>query len=442
MKKYPFFFFVLVVLPGIFVSRILAQGNSSETPHVPYIMLNFTDADKSDHFRSSHLAERFKMLARSTIPSDKNSWLVRIDLAKEDAPQKFSLSVKKRKHELQITVPLKYDVWKDDFTSHNWLMTMLLLAQLGESPDNIDNKTMSRFRNHWIVRGMARKAGQSAVTRSHPFLLSYPAAYSLTANGIYPGIKRVVNTSPAEFQITPTFRVEAEYAELLVEACATAGFFRKKSAEPLLRSVIADPGVDHYKAFVQVISELKLVLPSPDDYDAWFSSYLRKSLLSFFSPMSTEQFETEYRTFATIKFKDSDNLPKQCRLTEIAKNKHLFDDWNGFIDKLIADLNVLSFQAPGGLQKELADIRICISRLRTDTSPEAENALKNAEFILFEHIARLVETDRILKECERNNIPIATRFEQVLNMTWSFRLENRIILPDIQRKLDKWDEYR
>ena len=443
------FLLLILMAPALPAPAFLrAQETDAGTEKPKVLLLDFQDAEGSDHFRSSRLADRFKVIARAVVPPEKNAWDVRIELAKPQEPQMFLILRKTQKRILTITVPLVFSVWKDDPAAHKWLMAKLILANLGEPFSENHFEREELIRNHWIVAGLARKAAHSGdFLNDRPFSRMHPGAFALTSNGIFPGLGRVVR-SPADLPSeNPAELFSAEYAELLIDALSLAGFFRKRMAEPLLRTALASPGIDPYETLLGITAELKLKTPGgPADRNAaadeWFQSYVRKNLLSLFSPLSVEYFETCYRRTATIRFTDSDGIPRQCRITEIVENWPFFKDGNALIDDLVSQLSLLAFQAPCGFQDALAGVRIALTRCRTEQTPAAAEAVKAAERNLFELISKRVAAERFLAAAERRNTTPIRRMDNTIGALRAFQEESRTILPAAQKMLDSWDEYK
>lgn len=440
---------ILMMAPVFLPTAALrAQTAGAGTEKQKVLMLDFQDAEGSDHFRSTRLADRFKVIARAALPPEKNAWDVRIELAKPNDPQIFLILRKTKKRVLTITVPLVYSVWRNDPAAHKWLMANLILANLGEPFSENRFEREEQIRNHWIVTGLARKAAHSGdYLNDKPFSRLHPGAFAMTSNGIFPGLGRVVH-SPADLPSeNPPELFSAEYAELLIDALSLAGFFRKRMAEPLLRTALASPGIDPYECFIGVTSELKLKAPGgPDDRNAaadeWFESYVRKTLISLFTPLSVEYFETCYRKTATIRFTDSDGIPRQCRITEIVENWPFFKDANALIDNLVSQLSLLAFQAPYGLQDALAGVRIAIIRCRTEQTPDAADAVRAAERNLFELISKRVAAERLLAAAERRNTTPIRRLDNTIGTLRMLQEDSRTIMPAAQKILDSWDEYK
>lgn len=401
------------------------------------LMLDFENVETSDHYRSTHLAERFRTIAASAVPTGKNSWKVQIRLADANSLQKFAAEVSTRRKELKITIPLKYDLWKNDTRSHEWLMSLLILAQLGDPLRGLDPGFENSLRSHWIVRGLARKAGTDLRFVNNPFARTFPMAYTLCSNGIMPTAKQAVTTTPY-IRKSALSMLEAEYAELFLDLCKTKNFYRSRTAETILRAALVAPDADPYTAFINASADLNI----PRDIDGWFQDHLEKTLITYFSPYSLEYFETKYREVTTVKFLDKDGFPQQSTLGNLPAHRKTFEDWNQLLDRLLSDLNVLAFRAPSGFQVDLSRIRIALSGCRINHSEKAAEMLKNAERKLYENLAKRIEQEQILRRAEQNHIPQALRMKATFGTALTYREETLEITPSIQEKLNRWDDYR
>lgn len=424
--------FTILLLMLSAAITVFAQGGDLQV-----LMLDFENAETSDHYRSMHLAERFRSIAISAIPSNKNSWKVKIQLADAKALQKFAAQVSTRQKELKITIPLDYDLWKNDTRSHEWLMSLLVLAQLGDPLRGLDPGFENSLRSHWIVRGLARKAGTDLRFVNRPFARTFPMAYTLCSNGIMPTAKQAVSTT-SYTQKSALSMLEAEYAELFLDLCRTKNFYRSRTAETILRAALVAPDADPYTAFINAAADLNI----PRDIDGWFRDYLEKNLISYFSPYSPEYFEAKYREVTTIKFTDKDGFPRQCTLSDLPSHRKTFDDWNQLLDQLLSGLNILAFRAPSGFQVDLSRIRIALSGCRIDTSDKAAERLRDAEQKLYQNLTETIERERILLRAEQKFVPDALRMKATFGTALTHREATLEITPSIQKNLDRWDDYK
>lgn len=434
MLKNRFTLFAILLLMLSVVSTVSAQDNSG---NLKILMLDFENAETSDRYRSMHLAERFRTIAASAVPSNKNSWKVKIQLADEKTLQKFAAQLSSRQKELRVTIPLKYDLWKDDTRSHEWLMSLLILAQLGDPLRGLDPGFENSLRSHWIVRGLARKAGTDLSFSNRPFSRTFPMAYALCSNGIMPTVKQVVSTTQ-HIRKTPLSMLEAEYAELFLDLCRTKDFYRSRTAETILRAALVAPDADPYTAFTNASSELNL----PRDIDGWFHEYLEKTLISYFSPYSPEYFETKYREATMVTITDKDGFRQQYTLTDLPAHRKSVDDWNGLLDRLLSNLNLLSFRAPSGIQVDLSRIRIALSGCRIDHSDKAAENLRNAESKLYKNLEKTIEREQLLRKMEQKFTPHADRLRSTLGTARTYNEETLEITPSVQEKLNRWDDYK
>lgn len=413
-----------------------------DTTTVQFVPLAFRNAEHSDQFRASRLADRFRQIAVGAIPRRKNSWVIRFELCSLQEVQHFEVKPDSSgKRELMIKVPLAFESWRDDVLAHNWLMSILLMAQLGENFEKDGTNRAHLVQSHWLVRGLARKAAGDTLFTLRPFARSYAAAYVFCANGYRMPLKNVVSgIYENNRNLASIAEMESEFAGLLVSACEDGGFFREGLAEPVLRQALTSTDADLWKEFLRVGTAKNLF--SGKDPDAWFQTYLERRLISLLSPLSVEYFETCYQELTTLTYKNSDGTEGQCGLSGLVKNWELFPSPNSLIDDLQLKLNVLAFRAPAGFQQQLSTIRQALTALRTEQTEIREQQLAAAEAQLFEAIRKRIELEQFLGGAESRHISPADRFQRTLRAAESARLERYLLVPGVQKKLDKWDEYR
>lgn len=414
------------------------------------LILDYQDANKSDSYRSSRLAGRFISVARAAVPDRKNAWNVRMVYAKDGEAQRYGVNYHNGKRELRISVPLRFEEWQSDPDAHYWLMSWLVLARLGEPVNEVTLDAQKRLRSHWLVRALARKATETAFAADTPFSRFLPGVYALSANGFYPSVARVVRPAPVLRAADSVSLLETEYALLLADACANAGFFRKGLGGDVFSLALHAPDEDPYTVFLKLTENLPLkrlrragMSESENrnaDLDLWFRETVSRAALSYFSPVSAEYFEIRYREAATYEFTDRDGLKRECAIADAAENWRYFPDGNAAADEWIARLSLLAYSAPADFQSYLAAIRLGLSRLRTDRSPEAAAALRTAEKELFRMIARQAAVEKRLAEGEWRLIPPASRLGETLYAERMFQTEHSGSFR-LRKLLTKWDKY-
>ncbi len=421
---------VLLMLPLFLSARI------------PVIPLEFEDAKTSDSFRSLHLAERFRSMAAAVTLKKKNALTVRLELLPADAPGHFLLNTetKGKNKVLTICVPLQFGAWKSDYNVHTWLMSVLLLAGMGEMPTT---ESIGKIRGHWIVRGLARKAAYEKLFSDTPLGRTMPGAYTLISNGVCPSLPRIVNPPPAGLPTGSIVELDAEFAELLLEAVSDAGLFRSGAGDTLLHLALLQPDADQYAALEKLMSANPKLLRG-QSCDVWFRNFAERRLINFMTPFSAEFFEKKYRDITVFRFQDAKGKECECRpgniishwenLTEAKANKVL-DLW-------IADLNLLAFRVPLFFRGELAEIRLALSRLRTEQTEEAQEHVRQTEQKLFQKLSDYIATGQLLREAEQKMESPAIRLRRTLDSADGFRNHTRLLLPEIQKNLDRWDDYK
>ncbi len=422
---------VLLMLPVFLSARI------------PVIPLEFKDAKTSDSFRSLHLAERFRSMAAAVTLKKKNALTVRLELLPADVPGKFLLNTetKGKNKVLTIGVPLQFGAWKSDYSVHTWLMSVLLLAGMGEMPTS---ESIGKIRGHWIVRGLARKAAYEKLFSDTPLGRTMPGAYTLISNGFCPSLPQIINAPPtAELPVASIAELDAEFAELLLEAVSNAGLFRSGAGDTLLHLALLEPDADQYAALEKLMSADPKLLRG-QTCDAWFRNFAERRLINFMTPFSAEFFEKKYRDTAVFRFRDTKGKDRECRPGNIVSH---WEDMTGaeankVLDLWIADLNLLAFRVPLYFRGELAEIRLALTRLRTEQTEEAQERVRQAEQKLFQKLSDYIATGQLLREAEQKMESPAIRLRRTLDSADGFRNHTRLLLPEMQKNLDRWDDYK
>lgn len=430
------------MLTGLFCVSAPLYSQVKKQQTVQFVPLAFRNAEYSDQFRSGRLAERFRQIATGAVPRRKNSWNVRLELCDIKEVQHFEAKPESSgKRELMVKVPLAFESWREDVQAHNWLMSVLLLAQLGEDFDKDGRSKAHLLQGHWLVRGLARKAAGDTLFALRPFARSSAGVYVFCANGHKISLKRVV-TGMQEYgrDLTAIAELESDFAGLLVEACEDAGYFRDGSAEPALRHALSSTDADLWQDFLRTGNTKNLF--SGRDPEEWFQRYLDRRMISILSPLSLEYFETCYREQTTLSFKEPDGSENTCSLAGLVENWAKFPAPNSLIDDLQLRLNVLAYRAPAGFQQPLSDIRKELTALRTEQNEVLARRLQAAEDRLFDAIRQRIELEHLLAEMEKNHISPADRFQRTLRAAGTAQNERNLILPAVQQKLDEWDDYR
>ena len=430
------------LLTGLLCVPALLCSQEQQTTTVQFVPLTFQNAEHSDQFRSGRLAERFRQVATGAIPRRKNSWTVHLELCDAKEVQHFEVKPDPSgKRELMVKVPLAFESWRDDVLAHNWLMSVLLLAQLGENFEKDGRSKAHLVQGHWLVRGLARKAAGDTLFTLRPFARSYAMAYVFCASGHAVPLQQVVaGRGDGGRDLASSAVMESEYAGLLVEACEGAGYFRIGLAEPALRHAIRSTDADLWQDFLRSGTANNLF--SGKDPEEWFRTHLERRLISMLSPLSVEYFETCYQELTTLTYKGSDGTDETCGLAGLVENWERFSSPNSLIDDLQLKLHLLSYRAPAGFQQPLSTIRQALTALRTERTPERQARLQTAEQQLFEAIRKRIELEQFLRQAEQRFISPGNRFQRTLRAAEAARSGDRLLLPSVQKKLDEWDDYQ
>ena len=103
---------------------------------------------------------------------------------------------------------------------------------------------------------------------------------------------------------------------------------------------------------------------------------------------------------------------------------------------------MLALQAPADLGGTLHDIRLALIRLRTDMTDAALTELHQANRKLFARITEQINLEHTLRDAERRAAMPGGRMTQLLDAAAAARDNAYMVLPGIQNKLDRWDDYR
>lgn len=451
--------------------RLSGQAVSAEIPspekHSPgvIVMLKYSDAERSPYYRSRRLAERFLTIARDAVRAGKRSWKIHLSVSPETDPEQFSVTPLRMKREIRIVVPRDFNLWCGDRKMHISLMALMIQARLGD--DFLSGKpgkggkegAPEILQNHWIVRGLAKKAVEDPLFGFSPFFRFFPGARALSAAGFFPSVKEVIRVSPLPEFESPASLLESEYAELLLDACAATGFFRENCAETLLCLALTAPGEDQYGAFLKLVSGV-LNKPVPlhpsagkcesvsgavfpgADCDIWFHKFLSRTLLHYFSPVDVESFEELFRKASCYEFTDKNGVHRSCTLAEFPAVREFLPDENAAADELITRLNLLSFTAPAGFHVPLSELRLALARCRTDRSEEAALALRDMEKRLYRLISERVSLEWTLLRREWKYAAPAFRLRRTLPAVRALQKYGVALPSGIRKSLDRRDEYR
>ncbi len=417
----------LIFLPALFLPVFLSA-------RIPVIPLQFENAEKSESFRAIHLAERFRTLAAAVIQKKKDVMQVRMELSQTGH---FQLS-RDEKKVLTIQVPVQFALWRSDQTVHTWLMSVLLLAGMGEKTDA---DTVGKIRSHWIVRGLARKAANDRMFSTMSPGRVMPGAYALLSNGHCPALLQIVTPPPADMTNTSVAELDAEFAELLLDAVADTGLFRTGAGDALLHLALMEPDGNQYTALENLLKTDQSVLRERTA-EEWFRDFAERRMINFMTPYSVEYFETKYREVTSHDFKDGNGMVHTCRPGNIAAYWKDLKEPGKVLDLWIAELNLMNFRVPQYFREELAGIRQALSRLRTEQTEEAQTQIRTAEQKLYRKITDYIAVGQLLRDAERKLESPAVRLRRTLNAAEEFRIHSRLLLPETQKNLDKWDEYR
>ncbi len=429
-------------------------------------LLRFTSADRSDSYLTQRLTERFESTASWAFPLRRNPYRCRVlqpdsagNAGKEAETFLFGATLSGR--EVRIRLPGAFRTWANDRESREMLMAWIVLARLELPPEYAE-----RIRDHWIILGLARKAWKSFQNGQLPLSRSYPMAYALESHGIRPTLERVLSGGSSSLRgSSPHVReLQAEYAELLLEASERSGLFKNNRLEGFLKAALlktGPEGMDLFPEFAEAAlrrrkgffgkrsgnrpqgKDLPAVAASRKEIcEEWFAESMEKLLIGSFTPYAAEHFETLYHEASKIPFQDADGQEKVCSLSDLPMKREEIPDLNNRITQLLGRLNYLSTRGAPEFSAPLSSIRLAVTKCRTEGGEAVREEIVRAEKQLFTAFSARHALERYLAEaelrfsgprvCFRNSLEALERSEQ----------RSRAVFPEANRYLDEtWDEY-
>ena len=427
-------------------------------------LLQFTQADRSDSFLTQRLTERFESVAAWAFPLRRNPFRCRLlqpdsggKSGKEAETYLFGATLFGR--EVRIRLPGPFRTWTKDRESREMLMAWFVLARLELPPEYAE-----RIRDHWIILGLARKAWESFQdTSSLPLSRSCPMAYALESHGIRPSLAKLLSSAVPSQRTSPQAReLQAEYAELLLEAADRSGLLKNNRLEGFVKAVLAEKsGVDAMDLFLefagpalrrrQVFGKRSGKDTSGKDTGTasreeicgkWFSESMGKLLISSFTPYAAEYFETLYHQAAEITYTDADGQEKVCSLSDLPMKREEIPDLNNKITQLLGHLSFLSTRGAPEFSAPLSQIRLAVTKCRTEGGEAVRDEIARAERQLFSAFSARHALERYLAEAELRFSGPRVCFRNALEALERSEQRSRAVFPAVNRYLDEtWDEY-
>ena len=427
-------------------------------------LLQFMQADRSDSFLTQRLTERFESAAAWAFPLRRNPFRCRLlqpDSAgnggKEAETYLFGATLSGK--EVRIRLPGPFRTWTKDRESREMLMAWFVLARLELPPEYAE-----RIRDHWIILGLARKAWESfQETSSLPLSRSCPMAYALESHGIRPSLAGLLSPAVPSQRTSPQAReLQAEYAELLLEAADRSGLLKNNRLEGFVKALLAGkPGVDAMDLFLEFAGPAlrrRQVFGNPSGKDSsgkdagstsrekicekWFSESMGKLLIGSFTPYAAEYFETLYHEAAKITYTDADGQEKVCSLADLPMKREEIPDLNSRITQLLGHLSFLSTRGAPEFSAPLSQVRLAVTKCRTEGGEAVRDEIARAEKQLFSAFSARHALERYLAEAELRFSGPRVCFRNALEALERSEQRSRAVFPEANRYLDEtWDEY-
>ena len=431
----------------VLMLNIIYAQNSAPDSGLRVIMLDF-DATKnpSGQFKAETLAKRFKHVADITVPPNSKAYRVRFDIPREKGSVTPGAYLDFKTKTFTITLSPDYESWAENNEIHRRLMAWLFCANTGRPPEN-----EIAVRDHFITTGAAAKAAANAVRESMPLARYMPCAYALAANGYFPAVIDVTSSVQSRNSDPLAAAIESEYAELLLDACVNARFIKNGLTARLIESAFTDDSRDFHGAFVRAYlankkrpSDDSLSLELNKELDEWFANSAKRTLNTYFSPVSTAYFEYLYNRAAQYSFTDLDGeqqttTPEQ--LPDKAQNMSP-ETLDEAIREFSARFNLLSLSAPYEVRSALSGIRMALPPVRTNNKDDAKKTLLKAVQNLYASIERSLAIDSALRDAEQRNFPPGTRLARTLETVRAADKRDAETIPSIQKVLAKDDHYK
>ena len=396
---------------------LFAGGISAQTPPAGqriYLNLRYEDPSASPWGRATDFAERLKRLVRQALPPRGRFYTVNIVLAETGTAQSFHAEIGKNRL-LRITIPPDYAKIESDSAAAATLTAWLLLANLGVKPEHAE-----KIRDAWYVTGITRKAVSEMHRPGTPFSDYFPAAYTFGANGIHPTLRQVT-AAPLRPDDTAMRLIYEEYSELLLELCSRNRLFREGFLAEIIRRELQKPSGDGFRLFAETAGSAILKrypgLLKQDakgaerekELEKWFRRGLERLLAWDLLPASIRKIETDYRNATRFRYQAEGSV-----LT--GSPEDFVNRWEKMerpgerLTQVMNDLVALGQNVPPDLMVPLSEIRLALSRFRTDRSEASLRKFRTAEENFFRAMEHHIALERFLEETERSVLPPATRY--------------------------------
>lgn len=407
---------------------------------------HFDSAEKSDRFVSGRVLDRAKHLAELCLPcaAIERTRSVSLEMDSTGTQKRLEARPGRRRGEIRIRFPAKTSLWEGDMEQMCDLIAWCILSKMGRGP----GKALG-IRTHWIVRALAKKLlDEETASAGLPFVRSYPMAYALAANGIFPSFDSIL-ISPPEGTPPGLQALSDEYASLLLDICQRTGLLQGGLAEKLLTAELDGTGNGSLSFFssaaeVSFPSRRQASFVAETDetknfFLSWFEQNAEHVLLSFFAPVSAAQFEIIYRETARLRLTDPETFEvRRISIRELADEKKAPEDAE--LAETAQRLSLLTAVTPTGLRGPLSEVRQSLDRVRLQGMDHAGEA-REAERKLIRETGRLCGIERYLKKVQEKQIGPGVRLEASLRAVRALRKETQSG-TGIDRLLDQWDEYR
>ena len=396
---------------------LFAGGIFAQTPPAGqriYLNLQYEDLSSSPWGRATDFGERLKRLTLQALPPRGRFYTVNIVLAEAGTARRFHAEVGKNRL-LRITIPHDYAEIESDIASVATLTAWLLLANLGMEPEYAE-----KIRDSWYVTGLARKALSEMHREGTPFPGYFPAAYTLTSNGILPTLRQVTGTPLRTDDSAPRLIYE-EYSELLIELCSRNRLFREGFLVKTIQRTLGSAEADGFQLFAATAGPAILKrnpgLLKQDaegaerekELEKWFRNGLERLLMLDLLPASIRKVEEKYRNAIRFQYRSEGSVltgSPEDFMKQWEKMEHPEKRLSEVMRKLVS----LGQIAPPDLSLPLSEIRAALTRFRTDRSEETLLKFRKAEKKFFRAMEQHIAMERLLEDTERSVLPPATRY--------------------------------
>jgi len=418
----------------------------------PVHMLEFRKVGESPEARAKLLVDRMlRVAAWAASPEDAQGqgaqeFDCKVEFVKPGQGSVFKAYTFK-KREVRVAIAESCKDFLSDLETQRSLMAAMLLARCG-----LEAELLDRGFPEWLSSGALRKAATSNWMSNLPGSSGLQAAYALGSRGIFPDLKTVLD-SPLDPSYGECYKVYAEYCEAVLSVCSRNGLLDKGLPSKMIKAVADDPGVSRFDLFVSLAgpylgskripdgtpgtpppkasasSDPKAVAeaarrtekPKPatqpwsrKEVSAWFSTELRRLVLSCFSPASVRYLETLFKEASRVAYKDSKGVERVCEVDELQEKWSSLGEPELIVSEMKSKVNNLANFAPPALQDSLSGMVSALNVILVKRGSAGASELQAAKKAFYDAIERSAAIEAAMKKAEVKGFPPTVRYAGAL----------------------------